>query len=80
MSNDGLKNKAASGMVWTAIQRYSTMIFTFIADIVLARLLMPEDYGCIGMLAIFMGLAENFIDGGISSNSYTSHCNNITSC
>lgn len=67
MSSDYLKQKAASGMVWTAVQKYSSMIVGFIASIILARLLMPEDYGAIGMLAIFMSLAEVFIDAGFGS-------------
>ena len=54
-------------MVWTALQKYSTMFIHFISGIILARLLMPYDYGCIGMLAIFMALAEAFIDGGFGS-------------
>jgi O-antigen/teichoic acid export membrane protein len=62
-----LKQKAASGMVWTALQRYSTMFIQFISGIILARLLTPYDYGCIGMLTIFMSLAEAFIDGGFGS-------------
>lgn len=62
-----LKQKAASGMVWTALQKYSTMFIHFISGIILARLLTPYDYGCIGMLAIFMALAEAFIDGGFGS-------------
>lgn len=67
MAKDNLKQKAASGMVWTAIQKYSTMVIGFISGIILARLLMPEDYGAIGMLAIFMSLAEVFIDAGFGS-------------
>ena len=62
-----LKQKAAAGMVWTALQRYSTMFISFISGIILARLLTPYDYGCIGMLSIFMVLAESFIDGGFGS-------------
>lgn len=62
-----LKQKAASGMVWTALQRYSVMFIHFISGIILARLLTPYDYGCIGMLSIFMALAEAFIDGGFGS-------------
>ena len=54
-------------MVWTALQRYSTMFIQFISGIILARLLTPHDYGCIGMLMIFMVLAEAFIDGGFGS-------------
>jgi O-antigen/teichoic acid export membrane protein len=67
MAQKGLKQKAASGMVWTALQRYSTMIIQFISGIILARLLTPHDYGCIGMLTIFMVLSEAFIDGGFGS-------------
>ena len=67
MTKKSLKQKAASGMVWTALQKYSTMFITFISGIILARLLTPYDYGCIGMLSIFMVLAEAFIDGGFGS-------------
>ena len=54
-------------MVWTALQKYSFMFIHFISGIILARLLTPFDYGCVGMLAIFMTLAEAFIDGGFGS-------------
>lgn len=67
MATSSLKQKAAAGMVWTAVQKYSTMIIQFISGIILARLLSPHDYGCIGMLSIFMALAETFIDGGFGS-------------
>ena len=62
-----LKQKAASGFVWMALQKYSTMGIQFISGIILARLLTPYDYGCIGMLSIFMVLSEAFIDGGFGS-------------
>ena len=67
MTEKNIKQKAASSMVWTAIQKYSKMAVSFISGIILARLLTPFDYGCIGMLAIFMTLAEQFIDGGFGS-------------
>lgn len=54
-------------MVWTALQKYSNMFISFISGIILARLLTPYDYGCIGMLSIFMVLAESFIDAGFGS-------------
>lgn len=67
MPQKSLKQKAVSGMIWTALQRYSTMLIQFISGIILARLLTPYDYGCIGMLMIFVILAEAFIDGGFGS-------------
>lgn len=67
MANENLKSKAVTGVVWTAIQKYSTMIATFVAGIILARLLTPEDYGCIGMLTIFMVVANTMLDAGFGS-------------
>ena len=67
MAEQSLKHKAASGMIWSAIQRYSTMLIKLISGMILARLLMPEDYGAIGMLLIFVSLAEVFIDAGFGS-------------
>lgn len=63
----GLRQKAVKGVVWSALERYSTMLIQFISGIILARLLTPYDYGCIGMLMIFVVLAESFIDGGFGS-------------
>jgi len=74
MSNKNLKQKAVSGMIWTALQRYSTMLIQFISGIILARLLTPYDYGCIGMLTIFMVLSESFIDGGFGSALIQKKC------
>lgn len=67
MTQKNLKQKAVSGIIWTALQRYSTIIIQFISGIILARLLTPYDYGCIGMLMIFVVIAESFIDGGFGS-------------
>ena len=64
---DSLKQKATSGMVWTSIQKFAGMGISFISGIILARLLTPDDYGCIGMLSIFMVVAGSFVDGGFAS-------------
>ena len=54
-------------MIWTTIQKFSKTGIRFISGIVLARLLTPFDYGCIGMLTVFITLSETFIDGGFGS-------------
>lgn len=74
MAQKNLKQKAASGIMWTALQKYSTMFISFVSGIILARLLTPHDYGCIGMLSIFMVLAESFIDGGFGSALIQKKC------
>ena len=67
MDTQNLKSKAVSGVIWTSIQRFSQILVGFVSGIVLARLLEPEDFGCIGMLSIFMLISATFIDGGFGS-------------
>ncbi len=62
-----LKKKAASGMIWTMLQKFAKLGIQFISGIILARLLTPFDYGCIGMLLVFITVSEAFIDGGFGS-------------
>ena len=62
-----LKEKTISGIIWVSIQKFGTLGISFIANIVLARILTPHDYGMVGMLAIFIGLSTTLIDGGFGS-------------
>lgn len=65
--NAGLKQKTISGIIWSSLQKFGTMGISFVSNIFLARLLSPDDYGCIGMLMIFILFANTFIDGGFGS-------------
>lgn len=67
MSDKTLRQKTISGMVWVGVQKFGSLLITFGANIVLARLLTPDDYGIIGMLAIFIAISNTFIDGGFGS-------------
>lgn len=60
------KTKAVNGMLWTFLEKMSLQVCQFVIGIVLARLLMPEDYGVIGMLAIFMAIAQSLLDSGFN--------------
>ena len=64
---EDLKTKTVSGVVWAGLQKFGSTMLSFISSIVLARLLTAEDYGYIGMLAIFLAIASTFIDGGFGS-------------
>lgn len=67
MSNNDLRQKTISSMVWNAMQRFGTMAISFVSNLVLVRLLVPDDFGCIGMLSIFIVLSGVFVDGGFGS-------------
>lgn len=60
------KDKALVGTFWLLVERFSVQLCQFVISIVLARLLMPEDYGVVGMLSIFMAIAQAFLDSGFN--------------
>ena len=64
---ESLKQKTISGMIWNAIERFGSSFFLFISNLVLARLLSPDDFGCIGMLMVFISVSDAIIDGGFGS-------------
>lgn len=49
---------------WSAIEKFSTQIMQFVLQLVMARLLLPSDYGTVGMLAIFIAVSQTFVDSG----------------
>ena len=64
--SESLKSKTVSGVLWSAIERFSLQGVQFIINILMARLLLPSDYGMIGMLAVFLQISQTFIDSGFS--------------
>ena len=62
-----LGNKVISGTLWATADRFISMGIQFLTNLILARLLMPSDFGCIGMLAIFILVSQTIIDGGFGS-------------
>ncbi|MDM7039715.1 lipopolysaccharide biosynthesis protein, partial [Klebsiella michiganensis] len=61
-----LKNTAVTGLIWSAIERFSVQGTQFIVTIILARLISPEDFGLIGMITVFIALSDLIINGGFS--------------
>lgn len=63
-----LKARAIQGILWTFSQQFGTQIIQFIVQIILARVLLPEEFGLIGVLAVFMALGNSLVDSGMSSS------------
>ena len=66
MSQESLKNKTVKGVVWSSVERFSVQGVQFLVMLVIARLLDPKDFGLVGMLAIFLAVAQSLIDSGFS--------------
>lgn len=62
-----LKDKTVKGVIWSAVDRFSAQGIQFVFSILIARLLLPEDYGVIAMIGIFLGISRSFIDSGFGT-------------
>ena len=60
-----VSNKRA--VFWSGVEKVGSYLANFVIQIILARLLCPDDYAVIAMLAIFMSVAQVFIDGGFAT-------------
>lgn len=54
-------------MIWTGVGKFGTMGLSFVANLVLARLLVPEDFGCIAMLQVFIAISTIFVTAGFGT-------------
>lgn len=64
---NSLAHNAVSGAIWATVDKFGSMSMQFIVNLILARLLFPEDFGIIEMLAIFIAVSQTLIDGGFGS-------------
>lgn len=62
-----LRTKTIHALSWKFFGNIWGYGVRFVTGIVLARLLFPEQYGLIGMLTIFIAVAQSFMDGGFYS-------------
>lgn len=60
------KNKAAKGVAWSAIERFSVQGVQFLVSIVLARLLTPDDFGLIAIVLVFSVIFQTINESGLN--------------
>lgn len=63
---ESLTHKTLKGTFWSFAERFTAQGIHFLVMIVIARLLSPKEFGLIGMLAIFIAVAQSLIDSGFS--------------
>lgn len=63
---ESLKQKTVKGVFWSSVERFSVQGIQFLVMIIMARLLTPKDYGLVGMVAIFIAIAQSLVDSGFS--------------
>jgi O-antigen/teichoic acid export membrane protein len=64
--SESLRHKTLRGTIWSFAERFTGQGIHFLVMIIIARRLSPKEFGLIGMLAIFLAVAQSLIDSGFS--------------
>jgi teichuronic acid exporter len=67
MPEDNLKTSVLSSLFWKLLERGGVSGVQFIVQIILARLLLPEDYGIIALIVVFVSLSQTFVESGLGT-------------
>lgn len=67
MSQKELKGQIMSGMVWKFAERFVTQGVSFVVSLVLAWMLVPDDYGVVAVINIFITIADVFLTSGLNT-------------
>lgn len=65
--SENLKKETVKGVAWSGIDKIANGGILFIANIVLARLLSPKDFGLLAIISIFVQISQTFIDSGFTN-------------
>ena len=56
-----------SSFIWKLLERFSSQVISLLVTIILARQLLPDDFGIIAIIVVFIELANVIIDGGFNT-------------
>ena len=62
-----LLKRAFTGTAWVAVDRLLTLAVRFVVTLVLAWLLSPADFACVGILAVFVAVSTTLLDSGFGA-------------
>lgn len=61
------KNKVISNFFWRFAERCGAQGVKLVVELVLARILLPEDYGLIALVTVFIQILNVFVDSGLGN-------------
>ena len=63
-----LRKKTVHSIYWSSFQHFGRQAFSFLFSIILARLLLPEDFGYVAMIMVFIHISMTLIDSGLTQS------------
>ena len=66
--NQNLTQKTISGIIWKLAERLGAQIVTLLVSIILARILLPKDYGIVSIVTIVITILNVFVTYGLGTS------------
>ena len=60
-----IRENVISGIKWGVVGQFGRQIISFGVSLILARILLPSEFGIIGIILVFTGIAEVFVNAGL---------------
>ena len=67
MQENNLKRKVISGLFWRYMERTLAQGIQLLVTVVLARILMPEEYGTVALISVLINIALVFVQNGFGN-------------
>lgn len=64
---ENLRTKTITNLIWKFAERSGAQLVQFVVSLILARLLLPEDYGLISLVLVLTQLVQVFVDSGLGN-------------
>lgn len=64
---DDLKKRTITSLIWKFLERAGNQVVLLLVQIVMARLLSPEDFGFLAIMLVFVNLGNVFVQSGLGA-------------
>lgn len=64
---DVTRGEAIRSFLWKFLERCSVQVMQFVITIILARLLLPSEYGIVALIMVFINISNVIVDGGLNT-------------
>ena len=63
-----MKSKTVfTNLIWRFAERSGAQLVKFCVELILARILLPDDYGLIALVTVFITISNVFVDSGLGN-------------
>lgn len=61
------REKIINSFLWKLLERFTSQTVSLLVTILLARMLMPDEYGIVAIVLVFVNIANVIVDGGLNT-------------